>query len=305
MKLEQLIVQHLYLSKAVTLQGIGTFRLDPHIVIPAVPDKDFVMPANAITFEYDTRATEDDALINFIVQHTRKMKPLATSDLESYIALSTQFLNIGKPLVIEGIGSLQKNQLGEFEFTPGNFVAAKVEDTPKPLKEKKEEAISFENEKQSTNSFKGLKIAVILLLLVIAGFSLAYFFAHKKHAATEEPAAINTTDTTTQATSTPVDTIKRDTTARSVAVDSSIIKSTQAKDSSVFKVIIKEYKDTAAANAAFRRISFTKYGSKLVLFQADSVYKLAIAYYNTSLADTTSAKNEIGIFFNSKPKIQF
>ena len=40
MKIEQLLVQYLYISKKVTLQGIGTFKLDPAVVIPAENDKD-------------------------------------------------------------------------------------------------------------------------------------------------------------------------------------------------------------------------------------------------------------------------
>jgi len=136
-KIEQLLVQHLYNSKEVTLQGIGTFRLNPQVVIPSIDDKNFVMPENAIHFEYNLRATEDEALIDYIVQHTRKIKPLASSDLDSYVTLAKQFLNIGKPLVIEGIGTVQKNQQGEYEFIPGNLVPAKTEDAPNQFKEKK------------------------------------------------------------------------------------------------------------------------------------------------------------------------
>ena len=56
-KIEQLFVQYLYLRKKVTLQGIGTFTLDPNVVLPAGndKDKDFVMPENAIQFEYDLK----------------------------------------------------------------------------------------------------------------------------------------------------------------------------------------------------------------------------------------------------------
>ncbi|MFN8244987.1 MAG: hypothetical protein U0T56_01200 [Ferruginibacter sp.] len=36
---------------------------------------------------------------------TRKIKPLATSDLESFTMLGKQFMNIGKPLILEGLGT--------------------------------------------------------------------------------------------------------------------------------------------------------------------------------------------------------
>jgi hypothetical protein len=49
-KIEQLVVQHLYQNKELTLQGIGTFYLNPAIALPAEGDKDFVMPDDAFQF---------------------------------------------------------------------------------------------------------------------------------------------------------------------------------------------------------------------------------------------------------------
>src|SRR5688500_4446408 len=136
MKIEQLIVQHLYNNKKVTLQDIGSFILSSNVSMPSESDKDGVMPDNAITFEYNTKATEDESLIDFIVQQTRKIKPLATSDLESYTILGREYLNIGKPFPIEGLGTLQKNQNGQYEFIQGNSVNARLQAAPAMLKEK-------------------------------------------------------------------------------------------------------------------------------------------------------------------------
>src|SRR5882757_6145098 len=104
MKIEQLLVEHFYIAKQVTLQGIGTFTLSPDFIMPADSDKDIVLPENAVSFQYNSRAKEDEALIDYIVQQSRKMKPLASADLESYLMLASQFLNIGKPFIINGIG---------------------------------------------------------------------------------------------------------------------------------------------------------------------------------------------------------
>ena len=83
MKIEQLIVQHLYNNKIVTLQDIGSFVLSSSVLMPTESDKDGIMPDNAISFEYNAKAKEDESLIDFIVQQTRKIKPLATSGLVS------------------------------------------------------------------------------------------------------------------------------------------------------------------------------------------------------------------------------
>ena len=83
--------QHFYSAKQVTLQGIGTFNLSPDFVMPSENDKDLSIPTDAISFQYNQKATEDDALITYIVQQTRKIKPLASSDLDSYIMLANHF----------------------------------------------------------------------------------------------------------------------------------------------------------------------------------------------------------------------
>ena len=143
MKIEQLIVQYLYTNKKVTLQDIGVFYLSPSVTISPEQDKDAVLPDNAITFEYNIKAVQDDNLIDFIVKQTRKIKPLATSDLESFTILGRQFMNIGKPLPIEGLGILQKNQLGEYEFIQGHSINPRLEPLPALLREKDKEDIIF------------------------------------------------------------------------------------------------------------------------------------------------------------------
>ena len=133
MKVEQLIVQYLYNNKKVSIQDIGIFTISPDIIMPTESDKDINLPDGSIQFEFDSKAEKEDALIDFIIQHSRKIRPLATSDLESYSILSRQFLNIGKPLIIEGLGTLQKNQQGSYDFTQGRTLNSKLEESSTTL----------------------------------------------------------------------------------------------------------------------------------------------------------------------------
>ena len=128
MRIEPLISKHLYLAKKVTLQNIGTFYLAPELILNTDPEKDISLPENAIRFEFNKNAQPDDSLLEYIMQETKKIKPLAASDLESYSILSIQFLNIGKALEIKGIGFLLKNQSGEYEFTQGDTIDNKLTD---------------------------------------------------------------------------------------------------------------------------------------------------------------------------------
>src|SRR5688500_4083762 len=134
LKIDQVIVLHLFNNKQVTLQGIGTFRLDPSVSLPADSQKELVIPENAITFEYNPKATEDESLIESIVEHTTKIKPLASADLDSFLMLGRQFLNIGKPFTLNGLGTLDKAQAAQLIFIPGQFITPKIE-SPNPLKE--------------------------------------------------------------------------------------------------------------------------------------------------------------------------
>lgn len=300
MKIEQLFVQYLYLRKKVTLQGIGTFTLDPAVVLPAGndKDKDFVMPENAIQFEYDLKAEEDPGLVKYIVEHTSKILPLASADLDSYAMLAKQFLNIGKPLVIEGVGTVQKNQQGTYQFTPGQFITPKIDDYPKQLREKRDESVSFESETKTDNSRRNLLAVIFGLLIILSGLGIYYFFTDKKpneaapRESTEE--LINTATTDTTKTDTTI--LKSIDTAVNIAAP--LIKT----DSSSFKIVIKSYKDSIAANKAYTRLR--TYGHKLQVIKVDSLkYELAMPF-KTPLSDTLRARDSLRRFFGGNPYIK-
>ena len=166
MKVEQLMVQYLYQNKRVTLQDVGTFTIAPGFDILPDNDKEVTLPDGAIQFEYNSKAPQDEGLIDFVVQHSRKIKPLATSDLESYSILSRQFLNIGKPLIIEGLGVLQKNQKGTYDFHQGHTVTSKMEAAPAAMKEKQHEEISFTTKPRAPSSSKNWMIAALIVFVL-------------------------------------------------------------------------------------------------------------------------------------------
>jgi hypothetical protein len=297
-KLEQLIVQHLYNNKSVTLQGIGTIHLDPAVSLPQEGDKNATLPENAFSFDYNLKAGEDQALIDFIVQQTRKIKPLASSDLESYSMLAKQFLNIGKPLTIEGIGTILKNQAGIYEFMPGNFVSQKLEEAPKQLKEKQEEHISFENGTSRKGNSRGFLLFVFFILFAsLAALGLYYFIFKNKAPKTEtvvQTPSLPVPDTTTKA----VDTThaKPDSATNVQPVAPAI------KDSTNFKVVIREYPNEAAAGKALARFASFGY-TQLAVIKVDSTkYRLAMPF-TSPLSDTLRAMDSLKRIFQGKPYI--
>lgn len=124
MKLAPILAQYLSTNKRLALPGVGTFQSTPSAYVDTA--KNPKLPADDISFANNPATRLDDDLIKFISENTGKMKPLAISDLESYLELMQQFLNIGKPFQIEGIGTLVKMKPGVYEFTSGHLLNEKI-----------------------------------------------------------------------------------------------------------------------------------------------------------------------------------
>lgn len=295
MKIEQLIVQYLYSNKRVTLHGIGTFILDPAVSLPSEneKDKENVLPENAIQFEYNLKATEDDGLVKFIVQHTNKILPLASADLDSYVMLAKQFLNIGKPLVINGVGTVQKNQQGNYQFIPGLFITPKIDDYPKQKREERDESVSFESEGKVNNSRRNLLILIAALVIILAGLGI-YYMLNQNTPTASEPLA----QKAPISDSTIVDTQVKNTIDTTVIIDS-----VRTMDSSSFIIVLKNYSTLKAAENDFRK--FKASGHILSVLKVDSFqYQLAMPF-NAPVSDTLRARDSLREIFGGRPYIKF
>ncbi|MGN6293173.1 MAG: hypothetical protein ACTHMV_10560 [Chitinophagaceae bacterium] len=126
MKITSLLTQYLYNHHRLDLPGIGTFLLDPSAINALENSKQRSAVLEGISFENNPNLKESPELVAYISAQTGKMKPLAAADLESYIEVAQQFLNIGKPFTFEGIGTLVKVNLKECEFVPISISTDKV-----------------------------------------------------------------------------------------------------------------------------------------------------------------------------------
>ena len=127
MKLSSVFAQFLYEHKKLNLPGIGSFEIDPSIPIPDVADKNAPDVKQYVHFTNKQIQRPDDDFIDFIRVQTGKIRPLAESDLESYLSDGKLLLNIGKPFFLEGIGTLHKIREGDLEFAPGAPVLERLE----------------------------------------------------------------------------------------------------------------------------------------------------------------------------------
>lgn len=131
MKFDDHLAAYLYQYKSLELEGIGIFTLDGKVRVPNEHEKEVVYPIEGLSFTYNPKSRTEENIISFLVKKLHKIEPLIRSDIEYYLSNIRVLLNIGKPYSIEGIGTLNKNNQGIYEFTPGNFLPAKETVNPK------------------------------------------------------------------------------------------------------------------------------------------------------------------------------
>ncbi len=172
LKLAALLAQFLAKHKRLDLPGIGFLTLDDSIV--QEPEAGITKPiAGVISFQQKPTPRESPELVQFIAGETGKQKALASSDLESYLELAQQFLNIGKPFMLEGIGSLSRTREGILEFTPGQLIPEVMRDNPARDSQLSQETHpdykSILYHTKATGNWK----KPVAFLLVIAGIAFA------------------------------------------------------------------------------------------------------------------------------------
>jgi hypothetical protein len=296
LKLSLLLAQFLYINKELNLAGIGRFQIESFPADDEVTDKisKSRLPS-VISFQYDTSVKEDPNLVFFISSQTGKMKSLAAGDLDSYLELAKQFLNIGKPFLLEGIGTLTKSKSGKLEFTPGPL-----------LHEKGKEAIAAETDLTSTTEdsftdyeeiFAAKKPRVpaskrrMLWLAVFAGIGLTvwggYLF-YKKTKKTTPPASIESVSISVQDT------------AASSKPDTTF---TQRKNDTSFAGTYRFVIEQAGRSRALARYGdLKKWGIHIQMETKDSITFKLFFILAASPSDTAQIRDSLNLLYGTMGK---
>lgn len=298
MKIEQVLVHYLLRTKKLTLQGIGTFQLDGPIQESDDPERPVVIPENSISFHYDPRATEDEELVNFITIHTRKIKPLASSDLDSFLSLGRQFLNIGNPFVLQNLGTLDKSDSGEIVFKPGHMVAQKME----PQKIKSEEPANtgeeenlfndYQKERKSNSGSKGILALIVIVILGLAVWATWHYGFSKKN----NDDNLKSTESIVPMSGDSSNIKKDSATIANTAADS--LKNVEKKltDTKGFKIVVRKYRSKDAAIARLNELK--NYRRNVIMYTTDSViYKIAEPFA-LPLSDTTKILDSLKRYYS-------
>ncbi len=183
MKFDNYFYNYLVTNKTLSLKAIGTFTLNENFVIPTEPITREYYPEDGILFESNKKAITSEELIAFIKLESRKPITLISSDLEDYILQIRDWLNIGKPYTIEGIGSLVKLHSGQYEFSYGKI---KNENISGIVTSSAKKEYEYGGIKKRINVDKSKLVKTLLLtfifLLVMAGawLGINYFIKNNK-----------------------------------------------------------------------------------------------------------------------------
>lgn len=285
MKLSQLVAQFLYTNKKLDLQGIGTFTLSS----TEIPESESGRTTKSeiqgiITFENNPATKTDSELVSFISTHTGKMKALATSDLESFLELAQQFMNIGKPFAIEGIGTITKTRDAQYEFIAGNFFAEKIKDKAvKEHAEEVEEVLDFKSVfLKDPKKINWRKPAIALFILLGLGLVvLGGYLLYKK----------------TSGTKTEESSIITEPNESNLVLDSTLIKSgtstvnnSQSAEAANYKFVLDNFK----SSRAFQRFAqLKKIGWQVQMETKDSVNFKLYLLMPVATTDSTRALDSL------------
>lgn len=293
MKLDHLITQYLYQQKRVSLPGIGTFTME----------------GTAIQFDNKADAAVSNDLIEFVRTHTGKMHSLALSDIESYIMLNKQFLNIGKALYMEGIGTLVKTKEGGFDFTAGEMVAERMDDNSTESRKPSAFDEDPRYRPQSNDSRKWLLALGVLATIGIVVWGGWKLFQSNpqgpEQTASDQVVNQPAADTLVMAAPDSAILLRKDSLA---ILGSDSLGSKPATGSSIvsvagnWKFIIEETTNKARALRRYNQLKELK--KNIQMETPDSVKFRLYFSLPASVSDTARIKDSLRIFYASKVKVE-
>lgn len=312
MKVSDILLNYLLTHKKLCLTGLGCFNLVGSYTI-SDDDKSIVLPQGSVEFMLDQATQEDPELIAAISRETGKMKALASADLDSLILQGKQLMNISKPFIIEGIGTLQKNHRNEIEYIP--FMAEIHRGEHDKRLEEPGEAVRFDDNylRPAARSGSGSRMITVafLGLLAIGILGAVVYYVYIQSAKNDQPEVILNNPPEQQVSADPTGstgdttqdiTIQADTSAKVAQQPTVNPASTQpvSKDSSFFVVLEIAKKDRALKRYA----DLQEWGHKVVMTTKDSVeFKISLPI-KAPLADTAKHRDSLAAFFARKVWIE-
>lgn len=312
MKISRLLADYLVQYKSLKLQGIGILTFDETISRTPEQEKEGIIFApESLQFKEDRKLKEDHELIGFISKETGKILPLAAADLDSYLELGKQLINISKPFVLESIGVLQKNGQNKLEFNQGDSYTAPTDQIHKKGNRVTDEEVHFDDNylkpaKKVSNNYNFLAIASLILLgLALIGWVAIYLYNKSNLTETD---TVYTTKSSPLTPEPPPDKTKlltiTDTVSTLVALKDTLSVPTNSivkNVSGTFNLVL----EISGRNRAIKRFADLKeWGHKVEMTTKDSLKYKIFFPVNAPLSDTIRHRDSLSRFFGRKVWIE-
>jgi len=297
---DTLIKDFFYENKFISFEKIGTLTLSESYIPGHAPEPGSIKP------QFDKKAETSPELAVYISSKTGKNRILLQSDLESYVELMRQFMNIGKPSEIEGIGNFKLGRTGEYVFEQSD--PSQKKDDYKPVKKQAQTNESQFTSKNATNNNVVMLLALVIVLglLGILGWGSYKLFIEQKPLITSQADSLQSSYNTQDSQAvlqTPPDTSTNTASVPVGPIDS--IATTPITDTAVYKFIHERTIDSARAYSRTAKLRTYGYPAYIDSVQRDTItYYTLYVQYKLAAADTTRYRDSLNKNFQRKITIK-
>jgi hypothetical protein len=302
--IDQLITQFVYQHGEISLQGIGTIKL-----LDAIPDSEYLQkhkltPIQGLEFIHQKTAVTTPAFVQYYAEQRGKIAPLAEKDVASYLNTALQFLNIGNPVELKGLGTIAKQKNGTLVMTAGYFIAPK-DDRPAPKfreryqKTAADYAAEKAAEQQTAQRNKTLR-GVLMALAAVAVLAIGWWI-YKSGMGGEADTTVAATDSGLSASDLNVDTsalrpLIPDTTMQ--VANESVASTPAAGDTNTlynWKAIVLKISSRRRADSLYNA-KYKTYAMPMELDSANGLYRI-VTRFQARTVDTAAKKQYYQAFF--------
>lgn len=175
--LDAYIADFLLENKKLSAQGLGEFT---------ILDGQAENGAPKVQFVHNKAAYTSEELVSFIADQQGKNKVVTGFDVESHFNQVKQFINIGTPWMITGLGQLQLGKNHEFEFIqqiPNEHALQERNRRKQASTDANYQTYDVNNTVTAKTSNTGTVLLTLFIILAL-GAGGYYFYADRSNAAT-------------------------------------------------------------------------------------------------------------------------
>lgn len=289
MNFDKYFATYLYEHQFISLPNIGEFTLDTAINFANEEEKKNFFPLEGLQFSYNKKATIQPEFVQYIRSFITKPISLIESDIQDYTLQIINWLNLGKPYTIEGIGTLTKLQNGKIEFSVG---VSKVENISSIIssianKESNFEELIIDNSNR-INAIKTKKTLLVFLFLfffLLVFWIINYYIGSSKQKIAQTNSSGNIIN----------DTVKK---AVTKVIDTNTIAVFKVSDTIRYKMYFLSSKYKEKADKQFAYWSKLEKINREEQLINDTIHYRLFIYKRAVPKDTTYLKISLSKYFN-------